>query len=417
MTENKTIPKKTALISVITPEFLDAEASFAELKELVATAGGEPSLFFSQKRDSLHPKTCIGQGKLEEIKAECVFDGIEAVIFDLELTPVQQSWLEKFFEIPVFDRTMVILEIFAQRAVSYEGKLQVELARLNFMLPRLKGSYEGLSRLGGGGGGGAGARRGAGESKLDLDKRYIRRRILLLKREIKQIQSRRDETRARRRKNGTVSVAIAGYTNSGKSTLLNTLTNAGVLSENMLFATLDPTSKRLALPNGREVLLTDTVGFIRRLPHQLVEAFKSTLEEVALADLVLLICDISDPDCNEQIAVSKRIIEEIGYHGEILHVFNKVDLVHANPVMPDSIMISAKEQTGLEQLLLRIQKMLFPQNETVSLKIPYSESSLYFSVKQKYKLLEDFTDEKGYSVKIEINIADLAKFEPYRAKA
>lgn len=277
MTENKTIPKKTALISVITPEFLDAEASFAELKELVATAGGEPSLFFSQKRDSLHPKTCIGQGKLEEIKAECAFDGIEAVIFDLELTPIQQSWLEKFFEIPVFDRTMVILEIFAQRAVSYEGKLQVELARLNFMLPRLKGSYEGLSRLGGGGGGGAGARRGAGESKLDLDKRYIRRRILLLKREIKQIQSRRDETRARRRKNGTVSVAIAGYTNSGKSTLLNTLTNAGVLSENMLFATLDPTSKRLALPNGREVLLTDTVGFIRRLPHQLVEAFKSTL--------------------------------------------------------------------------------------------------------------------------------------------
>ena len=417
LTENQKIPKKTALVSVVTPDFSDAEASFAELKELVLTAGGEPCLFFSQKRDSLHPKTCLGQGKLDEIKAECAAEGIEAIVFDLELTPVQQSFLEDFFQTSIFDRTTVILEIFAQRAVSYEGKLQVELARLNFMLPRLKGSYEGLSRLGGGGSGGAGARRGAGESKLALDKRHIRRRILLLKREIKQIQSRREEIRARRRKNGIVSVAIAGYTNSGKSTLLNALTDAGVLSKDMLFATLDPTSRRLTLPNGREVLLTDTVGFIRRLPHALIQAFHSTLEEVALADLVLLIGDLSDPDCAEQISVSEKILEEIGTLGEILHVYNKVDLIHANPVLPDGILISARDGLGLNELLERIQKKLFPQNRIVLLKIPYDRASLYYALKQKYKLLQDDPDEDGFTIKIEVNLADLAKYEAYRINA
>ena len=213
MNQNEFSPQKTALVSVVTPELADPDASFSELKELVRTAGGEPCLYFFQSRESLHPKTCIGEGKLNEIKSACIADEIGAVVFDLELTPLQQGWLEDFFELPVYDRTTVILEIFAQRAVSYEGKLQVELARLNFMLPRLKGSYQSLSRLGGGGGGGAGARRGAGERKLDLDKRYIRQRILSIRREIRRIQSRRNETRSRRRKNGIRSVAIAGYTN------------------------------------------------------------------------------------------------------------------------------------------------------------------------------------------------------------
>lgn len=417
MNQNEFSAQKTALVSVVTPELADPAASFSELKELVRTAGGEPCLYFFQSRESLHPKTCIGEGKLNEIKSACIADEIGAVVFDLELTPLQQGWLEDFFELPVYDRTTVILEIFAQRAVSYEGKLQVELARLNFMLPRLKGSYQSLSRLGGGGGGGAGARRGAGERKLDLDKRYIRQRILSIRREIRRIQSRRNETRSRRRKNGIRSVAIAGYTNCGKSTLLNALTDAGVLSKDMVFATLDPTSRRLTLPNGREVILTDTVGFIRRLPHPLIEAFKSTLEEVALADLVLLVCDISDPDCISQVSVSEELLQEIGYRGDILHVFNKIDLAHANPVLPDSVMISAQERIGLDALLRNIQERLFSHNEIVSLRIPYEQSSVYFSVRQKYLLLEDSADDKGYRVKIEVNIDDLAPLNAYRENA
>ena len=417
MTENNYIPKRAALVSVILADDADAEASFEELKQLVKTAGGEPALYFSQKRNSLDPKTCIGIGKLEEIKAICQAEEMEAVIFDLELTPVQQGFLEKFFSLDVFDRTMVILEIFAQRAVSYEGKLQVELARLEFMLPRLKGSYEGLSRLGGGGGGGAGARRGAGESKLDLDRRHIRRRILQLHREIAQIQARRSDAHARRAKNGVVSVAIAGYTNSGKSTLLNALTDAGVLSKDMLFATLDPTSKRLTLPNGRGVLLTDTVGFIRRLPHQLVEAFQSTLEEVALADLVLLVADLADPDCAHQIAVSEEILGEIGYGGKILHVLNKVDLTHANPVVAGSILISARDGVGLDALLERIQEELFPENSIVRLRIPYADSAFYYAIKQQYRLLSETADDDGYLLQCEVHLQDMDKFAPYLINA
>ena len=283
MYENEIKKEYALLVSVDTGEF-DAEVSINELEELAHTAGAEVVGKVIQKKEAPEKATFVGVGKLAEIIAFCETQEVDLLIFDSELSPSQQRNLEKLTKVRVIDRTMLILDIFAARARTSEGKLQVELAQLKYSLPRLAGQGIALSRLGGGVG-----TRGPGETKLESDKRHIRRRIDKLQEELKALEKRRNQMRKRREKDGVQTVAIVGYTNAGKSTLMNALTNAGVLAENKLFATLDPTSRGLTLPDGRQVMLVDTVGLIRRLPHKLVEAFKSTLEESKNAQLHLIV--------------------------------------------------------------------------------------------------------------------------------
>lgn len=305
MIENNVEKKQRAvLVAVDTGEY-DARVSLDELEELAVTAGAETAAKVLQKRSGFDPATVIGSGRLSEIAEFCRGDGADLVVFDCELSPAQMRNIEDACGVPVIDRTTLILDIFAQRAVTAEGKLQVELAQLRYRLPRLTGLGGALSRLGGGIG-----TRGPGESQLETDRRHIRRRIAALQDQLAELEKRRGLLRARRKKEGITTVAIVGYTNVGKSTLLNALTNAGVLVEDKLFATLDPTSRALSLPDGREVLLIDTVGLVRRLPHQLVEAFKSTLEEAANADLLWCVCDASSDETDEQVAVTRRLMEE-----------------------------------------------------------------------------------------------------------
>ncbi|MCL2884713.1 MAG: GTPase HflX, partial [Oscillospiraceae bacterium] len=282
--------EQAILVSVDTGEW-DAEVSLAELAELARTAGAAVCAMLTQKRGAPDGATCLGSGKLKELTELCENTAPDLVIFDLELTPTQQRRLTDALPCRVVDRTMLILDIFAARAHSAEGRLQVELAQLQYALPRLAGQGKELSRLGGGIG-----TRGPGESKLESDRRHIRRRIHVLKEDLAAVDARRGQLRERRQKDSVQTVALVGYTNAGKSTLLNRLTGADVLVEDKLFATLDPTSRALRLPDGRTVLLIDTVGFVRRLPHQLVQAFRSTLEEAVEADVLLNVCDASAPD-------------------------------------------------------------------------------------------------------------------------
>ena len=300
--ENEVKQETCVLVSVDTGDF-DAVASIDELEELAFTAGAAVFAKLIQKRDRPDNATFLGGGKLWELKNICDSNDIDLLIFDGELTPSQQRNIENFTDVRVIDRTMLILDIFALNARTSEGKLQVELAQLKYSLPRLGGKGIEMSRLGGGIG-----TRGPGESKLESDRRHIHRRIDALEENLETMAKRRDLLRKRRKKNSVTTVAIVGYTNAGKSTLLNALTDAGVLTENKLFATLDPTSRALKLPDGRSVLLVDTVGFISRLPHDLVEAFKSTLEEVVYADLILNVCDASDVEFEDHIRVTKQVI-------------------------------------------------------------------------------------------------------------
>jgi GTP-binding protein HflX len=299
----------------------------------------------------------------------------------------------------VLDRTMLILEIFAARAMSGEGKLQVELARDRYLLPRLSGLGSSLSRLGGGGGGaGAGARRGKGETRLELDRRRIRRRIQLLERGLKDLTLRRDEMRRRRKKDGIVTVAIVGYTNVGKSTLLNALTDAGVLVEDKLFATLDPTARALKLPDGRSVMLIDTVGLIRRLPHHLVEAFKSTLEEAVHASLLLNVCDVSSEDAAAQIEVTRETLEALGVtETPVLTVLNKCDKLEELPRLMgrNTCLISAKTGFGFEELLLKIAELLTPSQKHMKLMIPYGKDALLAEIRREGKILSQEYAENG----------------------
>lgn len=319
--ENIERPERALLVSVDTGAF-DAQASIDELEELAHTAGAEVLAKMVQKRDTPDAATFIGSGRIVEIKTFCRDHEADLLVFDSELTPSQQRNIEKLTDVRVIDRTMLILDIFAARARSSEGKLQVELAQLKYALPRLGGKGTELSRLGGGIG-----TRGPGESKLESDRRHIRRRIDALENQLEIVGRRRARLRERRNKNGVETVAIVGYTNAGKSTLMNTLTHAGVLAEDKLFATLDPTARALTLPDGRTVMLIDTVGLVRRLPHQLVEAFQSTLEEAASADVILNVCDASSPECAEHLEVTAKLLDELGCAGKpVVSVMNKCDL-------------------------------------------------------------------------------------------
>lgn len=362
------------LVSVDTGEF-DTQTSLDELAELAKTAGAEVAGAAAQKRDAPDKATCIGSGRLEEIAEVCRNNDISLLIFDTELTATQLRNIEEIADCRVIDRTMLILDIFAGRARSAEGRLQVELAQLQYMLPRLAGKGTALSRLGGGIG-----TRGPGETKLESDRRHIRRRIQSLREQLEQVERRRETLRARRRKDGIQTVALVGYTNAGKSTLMNTLTDAGVLAEDKLFATLDPTARALKLPDGRQVLLIDTVGFVRRLPHHLVDAFRSTLEEAAEADVILNICDASSPEAAEHWEVTEKLLVELGCGDRpIIPVLNKCDAADPDNLPEagrDAVRISAKTGEGLPALLDAITAALPPDRRRVTLMLPYSQGAL-----------------------------------------
>ena len=346
-----------------------------------------------QKRDKPENTTYIGEGKLYELRDMCKSAEIDLLIFDGELTPSQQRNIEYFTDVRTIDRTTLILDIFALNARTGEGKLQVELAQLKYMLPRLSGKGTSMSRLGGGIG-----TRGPGESKLESDRRHIRRRIKSLENALDNVVKRRALLHKRREKTGVTTVAIVGYTNAGKSTLLNALTDAGVLTENKLFATLDPTSRALKLPDGRSVILVDTVGFISRLPHSLVESFKSTLEEVVYADLILNVCDASNPDYEQQIEVTLDTIKELGASDKpVLTVFNKCDLtpnLHFFSVDRNTVRISAKTGEGLPALLEKTASMLENTRRRVKLIIPYSDGNLTSRIRNEGELIsEEYTPD------------------------
>lgn len=391
--ENSTAPEICVLVSVDTGEF-DAVNSIDELEELAVTAGASVFAKLIQKREKPDNATYLGEGKLWELKNICEGNDIDLLIFDGELTPSQQRNIEKLTDIRVIDRTMLILDIFALNARTGEGKLQVELAQLKYSLPRLGGKGTQMSRLGGGIG-----TRGPGESKLESDRRHIHRRINALEQQLKTLSRRRNLMRQRRKKNAVTTVAIVGYTNAGKSTLLNSLTNAGVLAQNKLFATLDPTARSLKLFDGRTVLLVDTVGFISRLPHDLVEAFKSTLEEVVFADLILNICDASNPDFEQQLKVTKQVISELGAGDKpILTVYNKCDKTPNLRFFGESVndvRISALNKTGLDNLLNKICSMLANTRRRVKLLLPYAEGAMASKIRSEGAVLNEEYRDNG----------------------
>lgn len=379
--ENSQQPEKALLVSVDTGDF-DAEVSIDELGELADTAGAVVVGKVIQRREAPEKATFVGLGKLAEIMAFCKTEEVDVIIVDSEISPSQQRNLEKFTNVRVIDRTMLILDIFALRARTAEGKLQVELAQLRYQLPRLAGQGTSLSRLGGGIG-----TRGPGETKLESDKRHIRRRIQKLEEELVALEKRRMQMRKRREKDGVQTVAIVGYTNAGKSTLMNTLTDAGVLAQNKLFATLDPTSRALTLPDGRQVMLIDTVGLIRRLPHKLVEAFKSTLEEAASATVILNVCDASDEYASEHLEVTKNLLKELGCENKpVISVMNKCDLVgdiYSMPTFGKTVMISALNKRGLDELLDAILAELPPTRKEAEFMIPFSAGAFAAKIRKE----------------------------------
>lgn len=409
--ENSQAPEVAMLVGIDMDTY-DAEVSIDELEELARTAGAVVCAKTLQKRDRPDSATYVGSGKLEEIKEFAEANDVDLLIFDGELTPSQQRNIENETEIRVIDRTTLILDIFAARARSGEGKIQVELAQLKYSLPRLGGKGTQLSRLGGGIG-----TRGPGETKLESDRRHIRRRIQSLEEDLKEIAKRREQLRTRREKDGVETVAIVGYTNAGKSTLMNALTNAGVLAENKLFATLDPTSRALILPDGRSVMLIDTVGLIRRLPHHLVQAFHSTLEEVASASVILNVCDASDPCCAEHLAVTKALLDSLGCEGKpIVSVLNKCDLCDNSFVLPAEgkfVMISALNERGFDNLLAQIQLALPLTRKKAELLIPYSDGGLVNYIREDGVLLEEDYRGDGIYIKAIVDIIFLEKHKDY----
>ena len=391
MFENEEKPQRAILAAADCGKW-DAEVSIDELEELAKSAGAEVVAKVIQQRAEYDRATVIGRGKLEEIKQLAEAEEVDILIFDCELTAANIRNLEEATGLGVIDRTMLILDIFAARAQSRAGRLQVELAQYKYRLPRLEGMGKNLSRLGGGIG-----TRGPGESKLESDRRHIRRRIETLERKLEELSANRELIRSRRKKDGIVTAAIVGYTNAGKSTLLNRLTNAGVLSEDKLFATLDPTARALELPDGRSIMLVDTVGFVRRLPHHLVEAFKSTLEETVQADLLLNVCDISSGEADSQTEVTRTLLESLGADKiPMLNVLNKCDLLEgARPISTsDCVMVSAKTGEGVDEMLEKISKMFAPTQIRMTVLIPYSEGGLLGEIRAFGKVFsEEFTPE------------------------
>lgn len=409
--ENSQSPERALLIGVDTGEY-NAEISMEELALLSETAGAEIIGTVIQKLEAPSPATYIGSGRMSEVAAFCRNNDIDLIIADSELTPSQINNIETKTDTRVVDRTMLILDIFAARARSSEGKLQVELAQLKYSLPFLSGRGKSMSRLGGGIG-----TRGPGESKLESDKRHIRRRIHSLSEELKRVEKRRDLIRSRRKKDGVITVAIVGYTNSGKSTLMNTLTSAGVLSEDKLFATLDPTARRLTLPSKREVMLVDTVGLVRRLPHQLVDAFKSTLEEAKNADLILNVCDASSDECAEHLSVTSSVLKELGADNiPVISVMNKCDKLqnaYDMPVIGKTVMISAVKNEGIDRLLEVIEDSLPKTKARAILLVPFSEGHILGEIRKTGVVYSESYKENGTRLDALVDIDYLEKIKRY----
>lgn len=405
------IKQKAVLVCADMDQF-DVEVSLRELAELCETAGCEVLAQVVQKREKPDNTYFVGQGKLEEIKALCESLDAEVLIFDHELTPSQLRNVEDFTGMDTIDRTMLILDIFAQRAVSREGMLQVELAQCRYSLPRLIGKGKELSRLGGGVG-----TRGPGESKLESDRRHISRRINALSRELAELKERRARQQERRSKNEVQSIAVVGYTNVGKSTLFNALTSAGVLSENKLFATLDPTARELTLPSGKRVVLVDTVGFLDRLPHSLVEAFQSTLEQAVYADLILNLIDISSPDAHRQNQVTLDLLEELGCKlDRVLTICNKCDLIEGEPPAPlraDTLYLSAKTGFGFDHLLHKVEEMLDAGSTDETYLIPFTEYDALFLVRENSVIKSEEYTEDGVLIHARVDAATAGRMRSF----
>lgn len=409
LTVTEPAPTRALLVEVDTGEY-DAEASLAELFELTESAGAIPVASILQKLRHVDSATCVGSGKLDEIKEYCAAEQIDLIIFDMELSPVQIRNIEAAADVRVIDRTMLILDIFALRAKTREGKLQVELAQLKYMLPRLTGKGVEMSRLGGGIG-----TRGPGETKLETDRRHIKRRMETLKSQLKDVEEHRRQLRVRRDKDGVITVAIVGYTNAGKSTLMNTLTDAGVLSEDKLFATLDPTSRALKLPNGVSVMLIDTVGLVRRLPHHLVEAFKSTLEEAAQADIILNVCDASAEESRLHLEVTRDLLASLSSLDKpIIPVLNKCDLISDNMTgISGAVHISAKYAVGINDLLHAIEDHLPKKLMRVKLLLPFDKVGVSAKLRQTAVVHKEEYTADGLLMEVTVDEIQYARIKEY----
>lgn len=397
--ETKEIVEKVVLLGVDVGD--DTKESMKELAELVDTAGATVLDSIIQSRERMHPGTYIGKGKIEEVKDRVIELGATGVVCDDELTPAQLRNLEDLLDTKVMDRTMVILDIFAKRATTSEGKIQVELAQLKFSAARLVGLRSSLSRLGGGIG-----TRGPGEKKLEMDRRLIHERISQLKAELKKVENHRELIRKSRDENLAFNVAIVGYTNAGKSTLLNKLTDANILAEDKLFATLDPTTRKLKLGSGQEILVTDTVGFIRKLPHHLIEAFKSTLEEAKYANLLIHMVDASNEEASSQMLVVYDTLRSLDVvDKDIITVFNKTDLMEENMELPrdfhaDKVLkMSAKIGEGIEDLKKTVEDILQKQRVYLEHVFPYKDAGKIAIVRKFGEILSEEYIDEGISIK------------------
>ena len=398
--EIEVIEEKVILVGVSEQEGDDAEDSVTELAELVKTAGATVVGTLIQKRETIHPGTYVGTGKVEEIALLIAQTGATGIVCDDELSPAQLRNLENMLDTKVMDRTLIILDIFAARATTSEGKIQVELAQLKYRLSRLSGLGKTMSRLGGGIG-----TRGPGEKKLEMDRRLINDRIAQLNHELKEIKRHREITRAKREKNQIPVVAIVGYTNAGKSTLLNHLTNADVLEEDKLFATLDPTTRILELAGRQQVLLTDTVGFIRKLPHHLIQAFRSTLEEARYADYIFHVVDASNPQRDKQMHITYATLDELGVKDKtIVTLFNKQDLRTEHEPLHDFradyvLNISAGKEEGLEEVKALLEELLRENKIYIERVIPYAKAGIIQLIRKQGELISEEYVAEGIAIK------------------
>lgn len=412
----KEIQERVILVGVQTEAGENVEASLEELEELAETAGAETAAKVIQNREAVHPATYIGKGKIQEVRNLLTALDANGIICDDELSPSQLNHLEQELECKVMDRTLLILDIFAGRAVTSEGKIQVELAQLRYRSARLVGLRDSLSRLGGGIG-----TRGPGEKKLETDRRLIRTRISALKAELAQVEKHRELIRGKRARGTFKTAAIVGYTNAGKSTLLNTLTGAGILAEDKLFATLDPTTRVLELGDGRQILLTDTVGFIRKLPHHLVEAFKSTLEEAKYADYIIHVVDASNPQAELQMEVVYQTLQELGASGKkVITLLNKQDLVTESelrdPHADYLVKCSAKSGRGLEELKEILSGLLAENQVFIEELFSYREAGKIQLIREFGQLLSEEYREDGIFVRAKVPVEFFVRVMPEQAE-
>ena len=387
---------------------METEACLDELEELIQTAGGISVTRTIQKREQVHPGHYLGKGKIEELQMMIRTHDATGIVCDDELSPAQLRNLEKMLDTKVMDRTIVILDIFAKRAISGEGKIQVELAQLKYRLSRLAGMGASMSRLGGGIG-----TRGPGEKKLETDRRYIKERIAELNKEAKEIQTHRELLRSQRSKKGTPVVSLVGYTNAGKSTIINALTDAGVLAEDKLFATLDTTTRQVKLPGGSEILLTDTVGFIQKLPHHLIQAFRATLEELKYADILLHVVDASNPHREEQMVVVYETLRDLGCGDTpVILVYNKMDRAVELPLpvdknARDAVQISAMTGMGMERMLTSVEELLKTFRHSMKAVIPYTDGGLLGWIHGRCEIIQE--EHQAQGVYVEVYVDEEAK--------